>query len=81
MHWNFRQGLKENGIFCIKENVTSSDKIEIDKEDSSITRPYKVLVEAFKKSGFECIKEQMQTRMPDGIYPIYMFALKATSHE
>ena len=60
----------------VKENVTSSSELEIDKEDSSVTRPHEDLLKAFEKSGFKCIKEERQYNMPDGLYPIYMFALK-----
>lgn len=60
----------------LKENVTSSNNKEIDKEDSSCTRPKTELMEALEKSGFKCIREERQYRMPDGLYPVYMIACK-----
>ncbi|CAB0032053.1 unnamed protein product [Trichogramma brassicae] len=73
---NCKKGLKDNGILCVKENVTKADVVQMDPTDSSITRPYKELVAAFDAAGYTCIKEELQTRMPDGLYPVYMFALK-----
>lgn len=60
----------------VKENVTSCDRIEVDNDDSSVTRPRTDLLKAFEKAGFKNIKEERQYHMPDGLYPIYMFALK-----
>jgi len=78
---NCKKGLKSNGVLIVKENVTTSDVVEIDKEDSSVTRPYAVLVEAFKQSGYKCIKEEKQQNMPQGLYPVYMFALRPYDNE
>ncbi|XP_012279661.1 N-terminal Xaa-Pro-Lys N-methyltransferase 1-A [Orussus abietinus] len=69
-------GLKPNGLLVIKENVTTSSNIEVDTKDSSITRPLDNYRHIFEKAGFTCIKEQQQTRLPRGLYPVYMFALR-----
>lgn len=69
-------GLKKNGILVVKENVTSSNNLEIDKEDSSVTRPLNSLRSLFEKASLICIKEQQQTKFPRGLYPVYMFALR-----
>ena len=34
----FREGLKANGVIVVKENLTSSGDIELDEQDSSVTR-------------------------------------------
>ena len=34
----FREGLKPNGVIVVKENLTSSGDIELDEQDSSVTR-------------------------------------------
>lgn len=73
---NCVNGLNENGVIVVKENVCSLDKIDIDTEDSSVTRPYAELQNIFKKAGLVCIKEVKQNGMPRGLYPIYMFALR-----
>ncbi|KAJ9592648.1 hypothetical protein L9F63_015685, partial [Diploptera punctata] len=75
-------GLKSNGIIVVKENLTSSNKVEVDKEDSSVTRPVSLMKKLFKKAGLHCIKEQKQSNFPQGLYTVKMFALKpdTTTH-
>ncbi|XP_044595652.1 N-terminal Xaa-Pro-Lys N-methyltransferase 1 isoform X2 [Cotesia glomerata] len=68
--------LKENGMIIVKENITSSKKIEIDTQDSSFTRPYDKLKTVFDAANLVCIKEQEQLRLPEGLYPVHMFALR-----
>lgn len=69
-------GLKNNGMIIVKENVTSSVEPEVDKQDSSCTRPCNDLEKIFHSVGLICVKKKLQNRMPQGLYPIYMFALK-----
>lgn len=69
--------MKRNGILIVKENVTSSNKIEIDTQDSSVTRAYDDLKNIFKKADLACVKERKQCHMPHGLYPIFMFALRS----
>lgn len=59
----------------MKENLTSSDKVEVDKEDSSVTRPITLLQILLKQAGLHCIKEQKQNNFPRGLYAVKMFAL------
>lgn len=60
----------------MKENVTSSNKLEKDEVDSSVTRPMKHLLRIFKKAKLKIVKELKQEDFPKGIYPVYMFALR-----
>jgi len=76
----YRLSLKSNGILVVKENITNSNNLEIDKEDSSVTRSMKSLRSLFEKADLVCIKEQQQTKFPRGLYPVYMFALKPKNH-
>ncbi|CAD1476475.1 unnamed protein product [Heterotrigona itama] len=69
-------GLKSNGVIVIKENVTSSENLEIDTQDSSVTRPLSEFYRIFQESNLICIKEQQQHKFPRGLYPVYMFALR-----
>ncbi|XP_047357811.1 N-terminal Xaa-Pro-Lys N-methyltransferase 1 isoform X1 [Vespa velutina] len=73
---NCVSGLKKKGVLVVKDNVTSSNALEFDTTDSSVTRPYKDLVGIFEKAGLICIKKKLQRYMPSGLYPVYMFALK-----
>lgn len=69
-------GLRSNGLIIIKENVTTSAKLEIDTKDSSVTRPLSEFHSIFQESDLICIKEEQQHKFPRGLYPVYMFALK-----
>ncbi|KAM3959085.1 N-terminal Xaa-Pro-Lys N-methyltransferase 1-B-like [Aphomia sociella] len=70
-----RNSLSENGIIVIKENVTSSGRTEIDETDSSVTRSLKQFMNIFKTANLKRIKQCKQSNFPNGIYPVYMFAL------
>ncbi|KAL0894732.1 hypothetical protein ABMA27_013266 [Loxostege sticticalis] len=70
-----RDSLADNGIIVVKENVTSSGKVEKDEADSSITRSLKQYLKIFKCANLKRIKQCKQTNFPSGIYPVYMFAL------
>ncbi|XP_026738555.1 N-terminal Xaa-Pro-Lys N-methyltransferase 1-B-like [Trichoplusia ni] len=70
-----RDSLSENGIIVVKENVTSSGRSEKDTTDSSVTRSFKQYIKIFKKCLLKRIKQCKQANFPNGIYPVYMFAL------
>ncbi|XP_022123118.1 N-terminal Xaa-Pro-Lys N-methyltransferase 1-A [Pieris rapae] len=70
-----RKSLTKNGVIIVKENVTSSGFTEPDEADSSITRCLKQYITIFKKANLKRIKQCKQTNFPNGIYPVYMFAL------
>lgn len=72
---SFRDSLSDNGIIVVKENVTSSGKVEKDSTDSSVTRSFKQYIKIFKKCNLKRIKQCKQANFPNGIYPVYMFAL------
>uniref|UniRef100_A0A6M2DM80 Alpha N-terminal protein methyltransferase 1 n=1 Tax=Xenopsylla cheopis TaxID=163159 RepID=A0A6M2DM80_XENCH len=69
-------GLKPNGIIVIKENVTSSGCVEVDEQDSSITRSLSEFQRLLTSAGLLITKEIQQTNLPKGLYPVYMIALK-----
>lgn len=71
----YRNALANNGIIVVKENVTSSGKLEKDELDSSVTRSLKQYLKIFKSANLKRIKQCKQTNFPNGIYPVYMFAL------
>lgn len=70
-----RSALRNDGIIVVKENVTSSGNIERDDTDASMTRPLRNYHQIFKKAKLKRIKQCRQTNFPEGIYPVYMFAL------
>ncbi|XP_011869026.1 PREDICTED: N-terminal Xaa-Pro-Lys N-methyltransferase 1 [Vollenhovia emeryi] len=73
---NCSLGLKDNGILVVKENITTSNNMEVDNKDSSVTRSMENLRAIFQMADLICIKEQQQTKFPPGLYPVFMFALR-----
>ncbi|KAJ8960969.1 hypothetical protein NQ318_020272 [Aromia moschata] len=71
-----RSGLKANGAIVVKENITSTDEVELDRQDSSVTRPVALLRKIFDKAGLECYRQSKQTNFPKELYSVYMFVLK-----
>ncbi|XP_060519045.1 N-terminal Xaa-Pro-Lys N-methyltransferase 1-B [Cylas formicarius] len=74
-----RNGLKRNGVIVVKENITSSDQVDVDEKDSSVTRPLSLLKLLFIKANLECSRLQKQIHFPKGLYNVYMFVLKPKS--
>lgn len=69
-------GLTNSGYFVMKENTTSSGKIEVDDADSSVTRPLKVYEKILRDAGYRIVKKTKQQNFPKGLYPVYMIACK-----
>ncbi|XP_015785197.1 N-terminal Xaa-Pro-Lys N-methyltransferase 1-A [Tetranychus urticae] len=76
-----RQILKPDGLIIIKDNHTSSDEIDDDMNDSSVTRPHWLYKDIFTKAGLNLISEKRQYQFPKGLYPVRMFAMKAEKIE
>ncbi|TPX55636.1 hypothetical protein PhCBS80983_g05153 [Powellomyces hirtus] len=70
-----KRGLKPNSLIGVKENVTRNG-VEVDAEDSSVTRPDSLLKELFAKAGLKIIKEEVQKGFPPSLYPVYMYMLE-----
>ena len=70
-----KEGLKENGLICVKENIAREGVI-LDEQDSSVTRSRKELKRIFNRAGLTVIKEEAQKNFPMEIYTVIMFALR-----
>ena len=70
------KGLKPNGYLIVKENLTSSGEVEKDDEDSSVTRPEELLKKIFDNAGLKIVLDMKQTKMPQGLYPVKMYAMR-----
>lgn len=70
------KGLKKNGCIVIKENFTSSEKVEFDPKDSSVTRPLSAMRQLISEAGLRVIRETRQTNFPKGLYPVHILALR-----
>ncbi|KAM7441754.1 N-terminal Xaa-Pro-Lys N-methyltransferase 1 [Porites harrisoni] len=70
-----QSGLSPGGLICVKENITKSG-VDLDSEDSSVTRSDSRLKELFSKSSLMVIREEMQKNLPSELYGVKMYALK-----
>ncbi|XP_078000462.1 N-terminal Xaa-Pro-Lys N-methyltransferase 1-like [Glandiceps talaboti] len=70
-----KDGLSDKGFFGVKENITKKG-LELDEDDSSVTRSSKLLRRLFDRAGLTILKEEIQTDFPIGLYTVKMFALK-----
>lgn len=69
-------GLKPNGVIVVKENVSSTDEVELDEVDSSVTRPEPLLLDIIERSELKVIKNSIQANFPKGLYKVKMLCLK-----
>lgn len=69
-------GLKPNGVIIVKENITSSGKVEMDDIDSSVTRTDSRFHYVFQTANLEIIRELPQKKFPQELYNVKMYALK-----
>lgn len=68
-------GLSPNGLICVKENITKTG-VDLDSQDSSVTRSDKKLKELFSKSSLILLEEEVQKKFPRELYGVKMYALK-----
>lgn len=70
-----KRGLQKNGTIVVKENNTSGED-DFDPLDSSVTRSDEKFKQLFEASGLKIIATERQKGLPDGLYPVRMYALK-----
>lgn len=73
-----QSGLLPGGLICVKENITKSG-VDLDSEDSSVTRSDEILKELFAKSSLTILQEKMQKNLPSELYGVKMYALRPTT--
>ncbi|XP_005398227.1 PREDICTED: alpha N-terminal protein methyltransferase 1B [Chinchilla lanigera] len=69
-----RDGLKENGIIILKDNVAREGCV-FDLSDSSVTRDMDILRTLIRKSGLLVLDQEKQQGFPEQCIPVWMFAL------
>nr|XP_004027930.1 N-terminal Xaa-Pro-Lys N-methyltransferase 2 [Gorilla gorilla gorilla] len=74
-----RDGLKENGIIILKDNVAQEGCI-LDLSDSSVTRDMDIFRSLIKKSGLVVLGQEKQDGFPEQCIPVWMFALHSDRH-
>lgn len=56
--------------------MSSTDEIDKDEQDSSVTRPLALYRKIFEKAGLDCYRQVKQRNFPKGLYTVYMFVLR-----
>uniref|UniRef100_A0A182M1H5 Alpha N-terminal protein methyltransferase 1 n=1 Tax=Anopheles culicifacies TaxID=139723 RepID=A0A182M1H5_9DIPT len=72
------EALARGGMIVIKENFTTGNVVDVDRTDSSVTRPLLQMKQLLKQANMRVVKEQRQTSFPKELYPVYMMALRPT---
>ncbi|KAJ8731446.1 hypothetical protein PYW07_004610 [Mythimna separata] len=70
-----RMALNPNGVIVVKDNIAQSRELEYDEDDSSVTRPLKLLEILFEQANLTTVKTTVQKGFPPDIYPVHSFAL------
>ncbi|KAM8930986.1 N-terminal Xaa-Pro-Lys N-methyltransferase 2 [Pelodytes ibericus] len=70
-----KNGLKENGVIILKDNVARQGCI-LDPIDSSVIRDIHILRNIIEKSGMSIIAEERQPGFPELCVPIWMLAIQ-----
>lgn len=68
-------GLRDNGLFVIKDNITQGS-VDVDNRDGSVTRPRQLFLQLFEKAGAKVLADRKQYRFPKGLYEVRTFALR-----
>ncbi|KAG6398125.1 hypothetical protein SASPL_139577 [Salvia splendens] len=67
-------GLKQGGLFILKENIARSGFV-LDNQDKSITRSDSYFKQLFKKCGLNILKMKDQKGFPGQLFAVKMYAL------
>ena len=68
-----KQGLAENGVIVLKENIGRNQVPDFDKDDSSYCRSRDHLAKLIKEAGLEILKEEKEIRFPAELYEVRSF--------
>lgn len=71
-----QNGLRDGGVFILKENILECGRKTLDDCDSSYTRTKEDMRQCIRKAGLTIIAEQKQKDFPKDLYPVYMFAVQ-----
>ncbi|KAL5499393.1 hypothetical protein EMCRGX_G010796 [Ephydatia muelleri] len=69
--------LTPNGLIVVKENIAKDEDI-FEEDDSSITRCMQSFHRLFSMADLRIVKQENQTKFPQEMYQITMFALQPT---
>lgn len=71
-----KAGLKPGGFVVVKENICKHTEFVVDKEDSSLTRSNKFMLQLFAKSNMTVMYNVLQRNFPKELFPVRMYAIK-----
>ena len=71
-----KAGLRPGGIIVVKENICKHTDFVVDKEDSSLTRSNKYMLQLFAKSNMQTTHNVLQRNFPKELFPVRMYAIK-----
>ncbi|KAG1772741.1 alpha-N-methyltransferase NTM1 [Suillus occidentalis] len=67
-------------LIVVKENICREQNAIFDEQDSTFTRSDLAFKSIFRDAGLKIIQEKIQHGLPEGLYPVIMYALRETSH-
>lgn len=67
-------------LIVVKENICREQNAIFDEQDSTFTRSDLAFKNIFRDAGLKIIQEKIQHGLPEGLYPVKMYALRETSH-
>ncbi|XP_054837735.1 N-terminal Xaa-Pro-Lys N-methyltransferase 2 [Eublepharis macularius] len=70
-----QNGLKENGIIILKDNVARQGCV-LDQMDSSVIRDLNILRSLIEKSGLTILRQERQKGFPETCVPVWMIAMQ-----
>lgn len=60
----------------VKENICKHTDFVVDKDDSSLTRSNKYMLQLFAKSNMQVMHNVLQRNFPKELFPVRMYAIK-----
>ena len=66
----------KQGMIFVKDNTVRGEEVDADMNDHSVTRPKSALLSIFESANLSVIRVERQKKLPRGLYPVYMFALR-----
>ena len=74
-----KTSLTSTGLIFVKENIMKKGRgFFFDREDNSLIRTEEQFLEIFKLSGFHMIFSQLETNLPEGLFPVKTFVLSSS---
>lgn len=60
----------------MKENICKNTDFVVDKDDSSLTRSNKYMLQLFAKASMHVTHNVLQRNFPKELFPVWMYAIK-----